>query len=168
MSSSDGGVSSMRIMKTSTALIAILASTTGLLAVALLSCHSAEATTTSSVIQASDSGLSARLNAGTFTAEDTVIVNGTVEDREPNSYVAIQVIDPNSQRVAYAFPPVTADNTFRYSFELGPNRPLDNIYAAPIETPGNYRVTLQYQQPGEDLGSDDYFAETELVFAYNP
>ena len=141
-----------------------------ILAAQLVLLPSAAATTSQeeSQIAGRDSGLTARLNSATFRTGDTVIVNGTVEDREPDSYVSIEVIDPNSGRVAWAFPDVTADTTFRYTFKVGPNRELDNIYAQPIETPGNYRVKLMYQQPGESLGSDDYFAELDLEFAYQP
>lgn len=69
-----------------------------ILAAQLVLLPSAAATTSQeeSQIAGRDSGLTARLNSATFRTGDTVIVNGTVEDREPDSYVSIEVIDPNS------------------------------------------------------------------------
>lgn len=67
----------------------------------------------------SDGGLTATLNGDSFTTGDTITISGTVQQREPDSYVAIEVIDPQSNTVETAFPDVTADNTFTHTFIAG-------------------------------------------------
>jgi hypothetical protein len=113
------------------------------------------------VPEASAGGLTATLNGDSFRAGDTITITGTVGEREPDSYVAIDVIDPQSNTVETAFPDVTADNTFTHSFVAGEQEEFDAD--EPMETSGNYRVVARYFPPGEDGGVE----EIELVFAYD-
>jgi len=74
------------------------------------------------------------------------------------------VIGPNSETVETGYPTVTADNTFTYSFVAGEEEDFE--INEPMTQSSNYRVIVRYQQPGEEITSEDFFAEVEFIFAY--
>ncbi len=116
-------------------------------------------------VRSANGGLIATLNGDSFTIGDTIIVNGTVEgQRQPDSYVTIEVIDPQNKIVEYGSPPVTEDNTFAYRFIAGEQRQEEFDPNEPMITSGNYTMVVRYfLQPS----NESVMEQVEFLFEYN-
>lgn len=118
-------------------------------------------------VESANGGLIATLNGDSFTTGDTIIVNGTVEAQQPGSYVAIEVIDPQSKIVEYGSTPVTADNnTFTYRFIAGEQQQQQEFDDPnePMITSGNYTMVVRYFPPPSD---ESVMEQVEFFFEYN-
>jgi hypothetical protein len=116
-------------------------------------------------VQSANGGLIATLNSGSFTIGDTILVNGTVEEqRQPDSYVTIEVIDPQNRIVEYGSPPITADNAFAYRFIAGEQQQEELDPNEPMITSGNYTMVVRYfPQPS----NESVMEQVEFLFEYN-
>lgn len=121
-------------------------------------------------VESANGGLIATLNGDSFTTGDTIIVNGTVEAQQPGSYVAIEVIDPQSKIVEYGSTSVTADNnTFTYRFIAGEQQQQQQQQEfddpnEPMITSGNYTMVVRYFPPPSD---ESVMEQVEFFFEYN-
>ena len=115
-------------------------------------------------VESTNGELIATLNGDRFTTGDAIIVNGTVEERQPGSYVTIEVIDPRSKIVEYGSTPVTADNTFTYRFIAGEQQQQEFDPNEPMITSGNYTMVVRYFPPPTD---ESVMEQVELFFEYN-
>lgn len=109
----------------------------------------------------SDGGLTAILNSDSFTTGDTITVNGTVEERNPGSYVSIEVEDSQGRTVERQLVQVNEDNEFEYSFAAGRTVEFDPDYS--MVASGNYNMTVSYFPPYDIFDKE----VVEFVFEYN-
>jgi plastocyanin len=110
----------------------------------------------------SEGELEARLNGTSFTTGDRITVSGTVEDPDTESFVTIQVIDPESEIILQGAPRITpGNNTFTFSFVAGDEENFDSD--EPVVESGDYRTVVTYF---ENSGDFDIY-DVEFPFEYS-
>ena len=77
-----------------------------------------------------------------YSTGDTIVVTGTVAERQPGSRVSITVLDPQNDIVWRESVIVTANNTYQLEIEEGGRQYGISPYA--IDTSGTYLVTASY------------------------
>ena len=108
----------------------------------------------------SEGDLEATLNGESFRTGDTITISGTIEDPNSQSFVTIEIIDPESEVVVQAYPELTADDAFTFSFEAGEEGDIEIV--EPMELSGNYRGVVTFFEGTGDFDID----EVEFDFAY--
>ena len=83
-----------------------------------------------------------------YSIGDTIVIAGTVAEREPGSRVSITVLDPQNEIVWRESVIVTANNTYQLEIEAGERQYSISPYA--IDTSGTYIVTASYRAERAD------------------
>jgi plastocyanin len=78
-----------------------------------------------------------------YSTGDTIVITGTVAERQPGSRVSITVLDPQNDIVWRESVIVTANNTYQLEIEAG--QPQFSISPYAIDTSGTYLVTASYR-----------------------
>jgi plastocyanin len=78
-----------------------------------------------------------------YSIGDTIVITGTVAERQPGSRVSITVLDPQNDIVWRESVIVTANNTYQLEIEAG--QPQFSISPYAIDTSGTYLVTASYR-----------------------
>ena len=78
-----------------------------------------------------------------YSTDNTIVITGTVAERQPGSRVSISVIDPQNEIVWRESVIVTANNTYQLEIEAGEPQYPTSQHA--IDTSGTYLVTASYR-----------------------
>ena len=78
-----------------------------------------------------------------YATGDTIVITGTVAERQPGSRVSITVLDPQNDIVWRESVIVTTNNTYQLVIEAG--QPQLSISPYVIDTSGTYLVTASYR-----------------------
>jgi plastocyanin len=78
-----------------------------------------------------------------YSTGDTIVITGTVAERQPGARVSITVLDPQNDIVWRESVIVTANNTYQLEIEAG--QPQFSISPYLIDTSGTYLVTASYR-----------------------
>ena len=78
-----------------------------------------------------------------YSTGDTIVITGTVAERQPGSRVSITVLDPQNDIVWRESVIITANNTYQLEIEAG--QPQFSISPYAIDTSGTYLVTASYR-----------------------
>jgi plastocyanin len=78
-----------------------------------------------------------------YSTGDTIVITGTVAERQPGSRVSITVLDPQNEIVWRESVIVTANNTYQLEIKAGEGQYSISPYA--IDTTGTFIVTASYR-----------------------
>jgi hypothetical protein len=78
-----------------------------------------------------------------YSTGDTIVITGTVAERQPGSRVSITVLDPQNDIAWRESVIITANSTYQLEIEAG--QPQFSISPYAIDTSGTYIVTASYR-----------------------
>jgi plastocyanin len=109
------------------------------------------------VLESNGGGMTATLNDVSFTTGEIIAVNGSVEERGPESFVTIEVLDPENMIVESAIVDINPENRFMHSFLAGVQEDFD--FDDPMDVSGNYKMIVRYIAPDFDTEVIEYIIE---------
>jgi len=98
-------------------------------------------------------GLTITTDNDQYSSGDTIVISGTVDEREAGSRVLVTITDPNGEEVWLDSANVFADNTFRMTLTAG--EPQYSFSEDVMELVGNYLVSASYLTPDADVMNAD-------------
>lgn len=113
----------------------------------------------------SEDDLTVVINGETFTTGQTITISGSV-DGSIAAGPYIYIYDPEGNQIAFDAPNLSADNTFTFSLVAGDNDEPGLLAEEPMDTSGNYRVSVSISP--SFASSDEINMEFEYIVTATP
>jgi plastocyanin len=113
----------------------------------------------------SEGDLTVVINGETFTTGQTIVFSGSV-DGSIAAGPYIYIYDPEGNQIAFDAPNLSADNTFTFSLVAGDNDEPGLLAEEPMDTSGNYRVSVSISP--SFTSTDEVDMEFEYIVTPTP